>query len=357
MTMPNKKNLNLIALSFASATIGAVLSILIYIASQNEPNQRATTNVTTSSKPSEVLICEDFTMLREQHLSLVKPLLLLNNDCESKALIPVKEKVSLLIDSMKSADMLSQAGVYFRELHSLNWTGVNYDKEFFPGSLMKVPLMINVLKAAETNPKLLEQKIPFDKKINTIITETPEIPLIPGSSYSVKELIMSMITDSNNDATSMLFTINNKEKYDNLFSELGLNTQQPEDLFYSISPADYSRFFRVLYNATYLIHENSQFAMEILLKSRFKKGLTKYLPSYAKVAHKFGERYTSNDLTQFHEAGIIYSGDNPYLVVIMTEGKNHEQLIECVARISKLLFNAHSKGFSSNTSEISPNKS
>lgn len=296
-------------------------------------------------------------MFREQNLSLVKPLLLLNNDCESKALVPIKEKLNLLVDSMKSSGLLTDAGIYFRELNSLQWTGVNFDKEFFPGSLLKVPLMINILKAAETNPLLLDKKILFDKKINTTVTESPEIPLVPGMSYSVKELIMSMITDSNNDATSLLFSINNKEKYDYLFSELGLNIQQPEDLFYTISPADYSRFFRILYNATFLIHENSQFAMEIMLKSKFKKGLTKYLPSYAKVAHKFGERYTSSDLTQFHEAGIVYSGDNPYLVVVMTEGKSHEQLMECVAQISKLLFDLHSKGFTSGRSTAESNRS
>ena len=345
--MSKNKNFNLIALSFASATIGAIFSIIIYTATQNEKNSINKLTTATNPKSKEVLICEDFTMLREQNLSLVKPLLLLNNNCESKELNPVKERLNLLVDSMKSSGQLTEAGVYFRELNTLQWTGIHYDKEFFPGSLLKVPLMINILKAAETNPQLLDKKLLFDKKINTIVTESPEIPLVPGASYSVKELIMSMITDSNNDATSLLFSINNKEKYDDLFSELGLNIQPPEDLFYTMSPSDYSRFFRILYNASFLIHENSQFAMEILLKSKFKKGLTKYLPSYAKVAHKFGERYTSSDLTQFHEAGIIYSGDNPYLIVIMTEGKNHEQLMECVAQISKLLFDLHSRGFTS----------
>ena len=354
--MPNKKDINLIALSFASATIGAIFSILIFNATRNQETPSSSPLITTP-ETKESIICEDFTMLTEKNLSLVKPLLLLNNDCESKELIPVKEKLNLLVDSLKSKGQISQAGIYYRVLNSMQWTGIQFDKEFYPGSLMKVPLMINILKTAETHQLLLDQKILFDKKINTIVTEAPEIPLVPGKSYSVKELIMSMITDSNNDATSLLFNVNNKERYDALFSELGLNIQQPEDLFYTISPADYSRFFRVLYNATFLIHENSQYAMEILLKTKFNKGLTKYLPPYAKVAHKFGERYTSNDLTQFHEAGIIYSGDNPYFVVIMTEGNNHEQLMESVAKISKLIFDMHSRGYTVVNSSVPNHKS
>ncbi len=341
--------LNPVALAFASLVCGAVLSYFI-IHQYNEevnPNNENKESIVERGSPisPETAPCDDVAIVREHELALVKPLLLLNYDCESPSLSPFKKRVTDLIDTLKIRGAISRAGVYFKELNTLRWTGIDYNDGFYPGSLLKVPMMINILKAAQTTPGLLDREFVYQRPIGITVQEAPLFPLVIGKSYKVKELILSMIADSNNDATNMLSPLNDIRSYQKLFSELGIEIPEAEDLFYRMSPLDYAKFFRVLYNATYLIHENSQYAMEILLRSKFNEAFTKYLPSHAKVAHKFGERFTEGSLQQFHEAGIVYSGGSSYVLVIMTEGKNHEELKEAVARISKLCFDLNSKGF------------
>lgn len=342
------KKLNPVALIFASLISGAIITyfVLSFIpAAESKETTASSEKIGTREVGSIPVPCDDISMLRENKLALVKPLLLLNYDCESKALDPLKQSITRLIDTLKANGSLTRAGVYFKELNTLKWTGLNYNDIFYPGSMLKVPMMINILKAAETTPGLLERDFLFEKPVGLNVEEAPLFPLVLGKSYKVKELLLSMIADSNNDATFLLSAVNDKTLYLKLFSDLGLELPEEEDIFYRMSPIDYSKFFRVLYNATYLIHENSQYAMEILLRTKFNEGFTKYLPNHAKVAHKFGERFTESDLLQFHETGIVYSGGSSYLLVIMTEGKNHELLKEAVAQISKLCFDMHSKGF------------
>jgi len=62
------------------------------------------------------------------------------------------------------------------------------------------------------------------------------------------------------------------------------------------------------------------------------------IPSGTKVAHKFGERFTTGDLIQLHEAAIVYRGSSAFAVTIMTEGKKIEDLSAVMGAISKICF-------------------
>jgi beta-lactamase class A len=159
-----------------------------------------------------------------------------------------------------------------------------------------------------------------------------------GKFYTVQELLERMVLFSDNDATSMLFSIYNKELYDDLFLKLSIPVQDPEDLYYRISPADMSKFFRVLYNASYLSSLYSEYALDLLTKSEFKQGIIQGVPSGTKVAHKFGERFTTNELVQLHESAIVYRGSASFAVTIMTEGKNIEDLKSVLQALSKICF-------------------
>ena len=55
------------------------------------------------------------------------------------------------------------------------------------------------------------------------------------------------------------------------------------------------------------------------------------------MAHKFGERIIGNKI-QFHEFGIVYIKNNPYLIGVMTKGASLKQLIEIVAEISRITY-------------------
>ncbi|MFM9003897.1 MAG: serine hydrolase [Flavobacteriales bacterium] len=336
---------NVIGLISISALVGAAISFVVSTRLISAVPDATRKPVESSGAVStNALDCDNINMIREYDSQLVKPLLLVNIGCESKELTPLKTLVVDLIQSMKSEGRLTRAGVYFKELNTTRWISVNDTELFYPGSLLKVALAINILKMSETNHALLDKKLAFNSKVELKITEAPENALSPGNEYTVRELIDAANADSNNDAVTMLLEVFDKKMYEEMFNEIAIPIPDLSDAYYRFSPTDFSKFFRILYNATYLNHSNSEYCMNLLLRSKFDKGMTRDLPSSVRVAHKFGERYTESKLTQFHEAGVVYAGGKPYVVSIMTEGENHDALVDCVARISKLIYDLNSKG-------------
>jgi beta-lactamase class A len=339
----NRKNV--IGLVCLSALFGAAIS---YAVSFSVVHRDADTpqDLTSSKNASSSVTsgCDNVNMIREYDSQLVKPLLLVNVGCESKELASLKTEVGNLIQTMKGEGRLTRAGIYFKELNTTRWTSVNDTELFYPGSLLKVALAINILKMSESNPDLLNRKITFNNKVELKVTEAPEHALTPGKEYTVRELVDAAITDSNNDAVTLLLDVFDKKLYEEMFNEIAIPVPDLSDKYYRFSPSDFSKFFRILYNATYLNHVNSEYCMNLLLRCKFDKGITRDLPQSVKVAHKFGERYTESKLTQFHEAGVVYAGGKPYVISIMTEGENHDALMDCVARISQLVYDLNSKG-------------
>jgi beta-lactamase class A len=106
---------------------------------------------------------------------------------------------------------------------------------------------------------------------------------------------------------------------------------------YTISASDCSKFLRVLYNSTYLNASSSQFALDLLSKASFSEGIKRALPSTVVVAHKFGEAGETVE-PEFSETGIVYKGDSPYLITIMTKGMDTRLQAEAISEISELVF-------------------
>jgi beta-lactamase class A len=94
---------------------------------------------------------------------------------------------------------------------------------------------------------------------------------------------------------------------------------------------------RGLYNASYLNNKNSEFATELLIKCNFKNGIVSGMPSSTKIAHKFGESGDARE-QQLNESAIIYLNNNPYIITIMTKGKDYKQLPTIIKEISNATY-------------------
>jgi len=71
----------------------------------------------------------------------------------------------------------------------------------------------------------------------------------------------------------------------------------------------------------------------------YKEGLVGGLPEGIKVAHKFGERgYEESGVKQFHDCGIIYYPDKPYLLCVMTRGDDFNALQGMVRQVSQTVY-------------------
>lgn len=290
------------------------------------------------AKTHNELPCDDVSIVRDNSPSLTKPFLFADVSCESDALQSLKQDLTAFIDGQKAAGKVARATVFYKELNSLHWTSAYGDELYYPGSMMKVPLLLTILKQVQRDKSLLERKIQFQSSTKLTVFVPVQNPMQVGNFYSVQELVERMILHSDNDATSLLFTVYNKDLYDELFMKLSIPVQAADDVYYRISASDMAKFFRVLYNASYLSSLYSEYALDLLTKSDFRQGVLQGITSGTKVAHKFGERFTAGDLIQLHETAIVYRGSAAFVICIMTEGKRIEDLSVVMGALSKICF-------------------
>lgn len=245
------------------------------------------------------------------------------------------------VDQILSEGRAKEVAVYYRDLNNGPAFGINQSEEFFPASLLKVPLMMAFLKRAENNKEFLDRKIDYKKSEDpSMATQiiAPEKSLKDGESYSIQTLIEYMIWYSDNSALGALFPLIPQKEYSDLFKRLGINNVDLNNAETKLSVVEYSTFFRVLFNASYLNVEESEKALELLTKSVFANGLRAGVPDSIKVAHKFGERDFGDGYYQLHDCGIVYVPNKPYLLCVMTRGTNQKEIEKVIADISELSY-------------------
>ena len=236
---------------------------------------------------------------------------------------------------------------YFKDLLTGRWTGVNENERYAPASLMKVPILIAVLKQAESDTSLLHKKLYYsgEKDLNEEEYYKPQKSIVKGHSYTVEELLDYMITYSDNNATVLLLGVTPQKNLSEIFTDLGLPS--PEVITSGtvdyLSAKLYSRLFRVLYNSTYLQEEYSIQALKILNNIDFPNGIVSQMPKDIDVANKFGERTVYNidktvNYRELHDCGIVYVPKHPYLICIMTKGNDFKKLEAIIQDISEMTY-------------------
>lgn len=245
------------------------------------------------------------------------------------------------LQSLESKEGVTRIGVYYRDLNNGPTFGINQNEGFVPASLLKVPIMIALLKAVDDKPEILNQLIPFNTPQSTEYFNQqidPESVLEPGKNYTILELINRMIVYSDNEAAVLLAGAVGLENEGELFRLLGVDPSSITDPRATLTVRQYAAFFRILFNASFVSQKNSELGLEILSRTTFDRGLRKYLPKDILASHKFGERKLENGTQHFHDCGIVYYPQHPYLICVMTQGENPESLEEAIAQISKFIY-------------------
>ncbi len=255
-----------------------------------------------------------------------------------------KKKLLAELEEIKKQGKITDASLYFRDLNNGPTFFFNEQEEFAPMSLLKLPMMIAVYKYAESDPKLLDQKLrtPSDFAKNSQLME-PAKTLSLNTEYTLDEIIRYMIVYSDNRAIDML-TAWLEEKGPNYeiirrtLSDLGIVGYEADLSNSKITVKQYASIFRILYNASYLNPQMSERALKVLEQSEFNEGLTGKMPKEIKIAHKFGVRAYTEGEQQLHDCGIVYFKPSPYMICIMTRGKNYKDLSEYIMKTSKEVF-------------------
>ncbi len=233
--------------------------------------------------------------------------------------------------NISQADSIS---VYFRDLNTGQWTGVNEDDLYKPSSMLKVVAMMSVLKLAEQNPEILEEQL-YVKNINDNPDYYKSENKLSVGYYSLGYLVNVMIKNSDNDAFLTIVsdkTISKEfEKTYNLFRLPSVGLEDSSIDF--MSPKSYSAVFRILYNSSFFSWNLSEQLLESLTLTNYKNGLVSGVPVGVKIAHKFGE---NND--ELHDCGIVYYPGRNYLLCVMTKGNNLKSLESVISGISNIVY-------------------
>lgn len=237
----------------------------------------------------------------------------------------------------------TRTSVYFRELNDGLWFSIGETERFVPASLRKVPLMIALLKQVERagGADLLDREVTMNlsRDYNADQNVKPSRALAKGGSYKVRELIQRMIVESDNNAFFLLTGVVDPTELEQVYARLSMLSPNAvgEDDFLTVET--YASFFRVLYNASYIGKESSEWALDLLARSEFTAGLVSGVPRGVTVAHKFGEKSDARTGTvQLHDCGIVYYPDHPYLLCVMTQGSSFEKLDDVIREVSRLIF-------------------
>lgn len=222
---------------------------------------------------------------------------------------------------------LTRASIYFRDLGTGLWVGINENDTYYPASLLKVPVMIAYEQQAEENPGILDQPVTYSPSLIPPDPFDATSTLIAGRAYTVRSLISSMVVDSDNGATFALLSHINPDYLDSVYNSLGIPNPDSDSSTYQISARTYGLFFRILYNATYLSPDSSERALELLSHTTFNDGLVAGVPEGTPVAHKWGEHVLSSDGknatgVELSDCGIVYYLQHPYLLCVMTSGQD-----------------------------------
>ena len=206
--------------------------------------------------------------------------------------------------------------IYFEYLPTGANIAVNKDVEFWPASLLKVPVAMAAVKKIEKGIWKWKNELvimPSDK--NERFGELYKQPM--GTRLAIEELVTLALTESDNTANFILVRNLEPSEFQDVYDHLGLTEFISTEG--KISAKKYSVMFRALYNASYLSEENSQKLLSLMTETKFKEYIGSGFPSDIQFSHKIG---IGDDKGVFLDSGIIYLPHRPYLLTVMINSKD-----------------------------------
>lgn len=222
--------------------------------------------------------------------------------------------------------------VYFEYLPTGANIAISKDAEFYPASLLKVPVAMAAAKKIErgewkwTN-ELVLMTADKDSRFGTLYKE----PL--NSTHTIEDLVRRSLSESDNTAHFILTRNLEISEIDDVYSHIGLQEFMETDG--SLSAKRYSVIFRTLYSSSFLTEQNSQKLLSYLSQSTFDDYVQTGLPQDVIFAHKIG---TDTERKVFLDSGIIYLGGRPYILTVMTKNETEEEAKDIMKDVSWKIF-------------------
>jgi len=237
-----------------------------------------------------------------------------------------------LRDELSRYEADENISIYFEYLKTGANIAVQKDAQFWPASLLKLPVALGAVKMIE------EGTWEWDDTI-TLLEEDRDgeygalYKLPVGSKLSLEELLRRMLIESDNTAYRMLFRKVGAAQINEAYEHLGLKKFFTDDG--QISAKRYSVLLRALYTSSYLEPENSERILSFLAESPFRDFLGSGFPASTRFAHKHG---LNDERGVVLDAGIVYVPGRPYILTVMIRTQDLGYAQSVMQKISKLAY-------------------
>ena len=250
------------------------------------------------------------------------------------------------------------AAVYVENLQNGASFGINEYEGAYPASINKVLLSVLIMHKVETGELKMDSKIQINpanvrsnsavfsatnKELLMVSQDTIE-PYEKNTALPLRFLIESMLQKSDNNAFRVLSSLATEEEIIALYNYYSVDPYGSYDYELAsrentlLSAKALANAWSSLYYSTLLEPKNSEYIPRLLASTTLDFVKLAGLPSYTKIAHKFGVYDDNATKRVFRSCGIIYSGRNRILYCIVARDLERSAAIDVASRLISSIY-------------------
>lgn len=283
----------------------------------------------------------DFITVSLEGYRRAKPVLYSEPECPSTSLDPIRDSLALLVlDHIRSGD-ITNASVYFRDMANNQWTVVNDSAEFKTSSTRRMSVLITYLRMAQQDPGLFERSFMVEGRSSEGVAPYGNVPcagVAPGQRYTVRQLLESDVKCADDLANTVLMRHIDTDMLRRTVKDLRGNDGRDPDKQYPTTARRYAVSMKALYESDMLSPIVADYAMNLLVDSGIRTGLTSGVPDTVQVARRFSVVRSENGTQELHECAVFYLDPKPYMLSIMTQGGEFSKLPAVIQDISRFVY-------------------
>jgi beta-lactamase class A len=186
---------------------------------------------------------------------------------------------------------------------------------------MKLPIAVSLIKSVEEGRFTFLDKIKIESKDK--VYGTGIIHEFNEREYTIFELLVAMLIQSDNTAANKIIDLVSMEKINKDIKEMGLRStilnrkttderSDQSELENITSAYDLSKIWKHLYNGTFLNKENSTMVIDILRRQQIKNKLALYISDDLKydISSKTGDKKgveNDTELIQLSKGNFVFT--------------------------------------------------
>ena len=209
---------------------------------------------------------------------------------------------------------------YFEDLSSGFTYGYNENVQMVSAGCMKLPIAVSLIKDVEDGNVTFLDKVNID--VNDKVYGTGIIHEFNSRDYTIFELLVAMLIQSDNTAANKIIDIVGIDKINKDIKEMGLkytvlnrktaDERSKVEIENFTSSKDLGIIWKHLYNGTFLNEKNSTMLIDILRRQQIKNKLALYIPDDLKyeISSKTGDKKgVENDtaLIQLSKGNFVFT--------------------------------------------------